>query len=599
MFCVKCGTELKATDMHCPNCGAKNENYKVSVSKKDKAHNQATKKQKVPLPYMIGSAAILVVLAVMGCFFLIKSNVKHSTNFKQQGLSAYIDSDGNANFYVDDETITFHGDYQMGTSTPDHSKFLMLDFDGALVLYSSSKDEPQIIANNVLKISKLTNEGCCYSVNDNVTIDDILDILNDATTNTSITGLKREFHNKYDESLSGVKKFYKDKTGRPFTGNSIYSELYMYYFSSGEHVDLQTHAYGYVFSDNSLTFINIDNNKLSLYKNGDKSMTELCNVDFGANLVGVSDDGTMVIWSEDKDNSLLIYMMKNGVPERIGKFDTNQKYVYPSVTFLENGFLVNSLNKNIILCKNNVIQTLSVNEPLNSYTLLDDRGDIVTKSPCNSDYFYITGSNGKSSSKLFKIGVDGSIDEIISDLNQQYFIKQNNIYYINSNNDFYMGKINQSGISKLECVTTEVSKLRLSSNGTFAYIAKSDGLYYWETNDSSCQLHQISNNFPDNADLYITDSDKTIFYITDKYEITGSYYDIGTLYCYSAAAGESTEIGKDVMLLKANDTEYISSANPIIVQYAALDDNKKPLYNICTLQDNQIKTLLKSVKHYY
>ena len=621
MFCVKCGAEIKSSDLHCSKCGAVNENYrpqkheiKFSFLNKEKQKdeqiaenpNDAMPKKKNSKIVLLGViVAVAMICIVIVCFskFSFRSNYSN-VEYPERGISAIVDNAGTAFFFIDGQIVSFEGDFSNGICTPDHKKFVLLNFDGTLQLYTSPDSEPISITSNVERIIKITNDGFAYAVNKQVSTEDILKKMSENyRVDKSLIELKKEFANSYSDSISDAKKFYKEKVGYIYTSDSEKDKINVYNFKKSNNVELENSSNEVIFADNSLTFAKIDKkHKLSTYVEGTDSVKILCNVGENAKLCGISADGQNIIWSEEKDDKLFIYTMKNNVPERIGKLGKTKKYsFYPNVIFFDDGFVVTCKEYNtLIFAKNDEVKEVTFSGVMNLYSLLDANGNYIRNDSCNTEFFYFTASKSKDGniSRLYKLDMTGNIQEIVSDLSSQFYIKGNKIFYLDGDNDFYIANLDSKGISDSSRVTTEISYLKVSDDGSTAYIVKANGLYYWNTTDNSYQLHLISNNFGVDSEIYFTENGDSIFYLTNMHEIADTYSKIGTLYYYKKGTSEPQYIASQVYTLKSNDSKNYSSTNLIIVQYSRKNSDGEKLYNIGLLNNNKVKIVIQDIISY-
>lgn len=617
MFCVKCGAEIKPSDLYCSKCGAVNETYK---SQKDKSKlpflkpkneeiaenlNDVIPKKKNSKIVLLGIISALVMISIVSVIFLKLSSLSGYSNIEYQakGISAIVDNAGTAFFFIDGQTVTFEGDFSNGVCTPDHKKFVLLNFDGTLQLYASKNSEPVSIASNVEQILKITDDGVAYTVNEQVSIEDIVKKMSELNSvDKSLIELRKEFAKSYSDSISDAKRFYKEKVGYIYTSGEK-DKINIYNFKTDNTVELESSISNICFADNSLTFVGIDTkHKLSTYVEGTDSVKELCNVGENAYLCGISADGQNIIWSEEKDDELLIYTMKNNVSERIGKLGKKQKYnAYPKVIFFDKGFVVTCREYNtLIFAKNDDVKEVTFSGVMNLYGLLDSNGNYIENNTCNTKFFYFTARKSKDGyiSRLYKLDMTGKIQEIATDLSSQFCIKGNKIYYLNDDQDFYVANVEAKGISDSRRVTTEVNYLNISDDGSTAYIVKGDGLYYWNTNNNSFELNLIKNDFGSGSGIYLTEGGDSIFYLTDMQEISDTYSKMGTLYYYKKDTGEAQNIASKVYTLKHNDSRNYSSTNPIIVQFSKKNGDGKNLYNIGLLNDNKMKIVIQDIMTY-
>ncbi|MBS6643114.1 MAG: zinc ribbon domain-containing protein [Clostridiaceae bacterium] len=619
MYCMKCGTELRSSDLHCPKCGAVNGNYsskkeKIKLSvvfrkkqrtvdlSKETVKTEGKKKGKIIVAVMI---AVLTVCIAAGIFWAFLQNKNYSnTKYQSRGVSAITSNDGTAYFFMDEQIISFDGNYSSGKCTPDHSKFVLLSFDGSLQYVASVDSEPILISSEVDRIINITDDGCMYSVADKVSTENILkDMSESYRIKRSLSELKKEFSSSYNDTITDAKKFYKEQVGYAYTSDKGMDKVQVYNFKTGARVELGISSDGIKFADNSLTFARIDDEKkLSMYIEGEDTVKELCSIRGNGNISGISADGKTIIWSEEREYELLIYMMKDNVPERIARWKRKpESSSNTQVVFFDKGFIVTcgSFNK-LLFSKDNEVKELSLSGSMDISAILDDNGNSMQNNLGSTDFFYLEARRIKDyfASKLYKLDMNGDVEWTGFDTQSKYSIKGNRIFYKDEDNDFCVSDFEQDGISDSICITTEIDYFRVSEDGSTAYIVKAEGLYYWDTNDDTYRLHKIYNDFGGYSKIFMTEDADAIFYLTDMQDITDTYSMIGTLYYYKKGLEEPQKIAANVYTLKLNDYGMYSSTNPIIVQYSKENDYGNILYNIGSLKNNQMEVMIQDTISY-
>lgn len=543
--------------------------------------------------------------AIMVTFFLgEKTKVKRNTSYQSKGINAIVDNKGTAYFFEEDQLLSFEGDFLEGKSTPDHKRYVLLKYDGTLVYYESEGSQPVTIASDVESILKITNTECVYIVNEQITTEDILEKMsNSYSMDKTLDELKKEFATSYDNTVGEAKRFYKEVMGYSYSSNTNNERVTQYDFKSKSVTELQDNTSDILFADNGTTYACInEENKLFLYVEGERNVKELCNVGENAILCGISSDGKRVIWSEEENNELMVYMMKNGIPERISKLEKKQKYsTYPRVVFFDHGFVVLCRGHNtMVYVKDDEIIEIPFEGILDVLNVLDSKGNVIENSICTTDslYFSITTHEDGLVWQLYKLDKSGNITEVASDLSAQYYIRADKLFYVDQNNDFYVSSIGESGMTEPICLTTEIEGLNVSRDGSMVYVVKAQALYYWETDDSSYQFHVICNDFKEDSQIYLTDNANQIFYITNNHTIKGLYSTVGTLYSYKKGEDMPEEIATNIYLIEENGSREYSSVNPIIVQYAKQDDQSRSLYNIGRLNNDEMEIVIRDILIY-
>ena len=156
-----------------------------------------------------------------------------------------------------------------------------------------------------------------------------------------------------------------------------------------------------------------------------------------------------------------------------------------------------------------------------------------------------------------------------------------------SDGDLMMDKLSEDNDNPTK-ITTDVDYFEIPESGKYAYIEKSGNLYYMSLNDNKKQLFKICDNFTeDDSLLYTTDASDTIFYITNKEDITGSYYSVGDLYRYTIGE-KPRKIAENIYGVYGSSSKY-----PKIEQYASYEDDGC-IYDVGTIEDSKFVIKVKN-----
>lgn len=580
MFCARCGAKISISNQFCTNCGAKNENYNekkktkliMSIRQKqlkDEHMNDADKEsvkgggvKKIVLPVVI--ITVLAVFAVVGISMLRygKTSISDNNQYEKKGADGYISADGNAVFLTDRDVVRFSGDFKQAYTTPDYSKYVLLNQSGELLVYTEPSAEPNKIAENADEISAVNNQGVFV----------------------------------YDISSKHLK---------------------FYFFGSSEPVDTGFDKDWLIqYSDNKMSVAGVDpSGEVCVYTAGNENVGKLCKVEDDIKICAVSDSGDNVIWTIEKDRDICVYMMRNGVPERIGKLGKTESYYYVQGHFFDAGksFIVYmSGGSQMILSVNGENpKEISIGTFKNYGNMVVQNGRVIFSEASKVDYFYFVAINdtNNTTANMYKLDLDGSLTEVAADINlsedESYKVSEKcrvvdgNIFYLGKDGDLFVKKTDESDSVR---ITTDVDEMSVSIGGKYIYLVKSGTLYCCDLSDKEYKLSAITTGFSDRGDIYMTDSDDVIYYKEDNTDIMytegsktkDTYSNKGTLKKYTVG-GESTQISDDVLIVWKNDSDMISSKQPVIYKYIAMD-GADIIAEIGTITDGSYSAILENYK---
>lgn len=554
MFCSKCGAQITGNDKICPKCGAVNINHvephekKISVSKFSKFANmhisgstEEGKKLK-PIKYVAFAGVAIVVIGLVISFSGVLFR-KDKVTYSQWGLTSYQDSKQNIYFLNGKEVVSFNGPAASGKSTPDHSKYLVLYENKKLIVHGGDASEEIVVSDNATRLGGISDKGCFY-----------------------------------------------------YTGKK--EHLLYYDFAKAESIDIgyEEMETSYSAGNKSVIALN-DKGELFSFSTSNMKSKTLCNAGSDASVCCIADDGSNVIWSVKNGNTYSVYMLKNGVPERIGKIANSNKYSYCYGYFFndDKSFVIYSNNSTqMILCNNGEIIEITLPGVKAYSSMVNEEGLSIDSDDDNINSFYFAVANIKDSDygSIYKMSCTGELvleaDDV--NLNGSYYVCNKRLYYINKDNDFMRKTL---GNDTTDLISTDVTNIYVSSMGKYVYMVKSGGLYYWNTSDKNFKLILFSSAFTPDDEFYLTDKDETVFYISDMKEIKDSYLNKGTVYQHTVGQ-KSVKIADDIIRIISSDTEYINAEAPLFIKYIS-NEKYDHIVEYGSIDEGNYKMLISNI----
>lgn len=590
MFCVKCGSEIKDTDHFCPKCGAKNENYidnpvtaktfkmKKTDSRKEEKPKEETKKQqekqisensgditavpdkkkglKLILP--LAAAAVVIIIGIIVIPGILKTtSVQSHVEYSKRGTSAYMDDNHTAYFFTDSGTIKLDGSAEDARTTPDYSKYVFLDTDNVLSYKTSEETEFSKISDNTFSIKAVSNKGCFYT---------------------------------------------KEETG-----------LAYFNFESGKETAIGFDEYDTLYSAGNLSVAGVnEDGQLYLFSDGNESPESICNIGDDASILAVADDGSNIIWAEYDDNTKDIFMLKDGIPERIGVLANKEDYYYTTANFFADGkslVVYSPFNSSILISVNGSdVEEISLPGVMGFGSLFDANGVYIDSEDDNMSEFYLSVLDNEDAEvqSIYKWTPDDGLTEIASNIScaswnrlgkfdnsSDYILTDQYIYYIDGNQDFCKKALNGKADQETEKITTNVDIAYMPKAGGYAYVVKNDIIYYIDLADKENTLNMICVNFTSDSLLYTTDAANVIYYIVDMNESEDGYWSKGTLYQYTVGE-KPAKIAEDIMGLIKKDSLTYHSETPIIRQYVS-NQKVNLVQNYATIEDGKYTVKIKNM----
>lgn len=499
-------------------------------SRKDTSTSGADKSSRKWLKITVSVAiATLIIAAIVVCVnVFMTAGTGDKVSYSPSGLYAYIVDGKGAYFIAGQNLRTFEGDIFFGQTTPDQSKYILLYNDRRLAIHEG--EEETEIASDVLQVRAVSGEGCFYT-----------------------------------------------KGG--------HQHLWYYDFASGENIDVGFEDMTLYLSKGKTSLVAVDEKlDMFMFSCADKEIHPLCNLgkDDDGKICCVADNGSNVIWSRKIGNEFSIYTLINGVPERIGRLTNPRKYSSAYAQYFDNdrSFVVYSPGSGQLLLSNKG-KFIEVALPgvlgyenmvaLNGLPIDSDDDQIETF------LLFVRRNWDADVGAIYRMTIGGELllevegaylEDANLNGNDSPIIADGCLYFLNKDHDLLRKRLGEESI---ELITTDVNSFSMSPNGTYAYICKSGGLYYWKAADKLMQLNLITSSFSEDNVFYLSDHDDIVFYIQNRKEIKDTYSYKGD--AYQVTIGETPKLlMKNTLDILYTGDQYINSKSPLISVYETADD---------------------------
>lgn len=577
MFCAKCGTQISTSQQFCPNCGAKNDNYieekKVKIPSILRQTEMETKdssdlkdksisgnRKKIILALVIIAIIIVGIVAVF-LFGKSGSAISVKNEYKKNGATAYVSDDGDAGFLIDGEIVKFSGDIKSAKTTPDYSKYIVLNNSGELSLYTDPSGEAKKLAENVSWILAVNNQGA-------------------------------------------------------FIEEESTEELKFCFFDSNDIFEIGFKDYSTRYSENKMSVAGVDpKGKLYVYTVGDEKVRELCHAGEDIEICAVANKGDNVIWSDEKEENICVYMMQNGAPERIGKLGKPEKYNMVYGDYFDGGksYIVYAAKSSKMLLSINGEYPKEINiDGIKCYgQIMDQNGQYIYSESSRVESFYFSAWNNKDDrmETLYHMDLDGTVTEIAPNLDvsenwdyhgaEKYYFANGKVFYLDKDGDLFVKKEDDKDSER---ITTDVDAVYVPSGGRYVYLVKFGSLYYWDVSDKDHKLNVISTNYTTDDSVYLTDKDDVIYYITETMDIKyvedseskDTFENKGMLQKYTVG-GDNEQISDNIMGFWMNDAECVRAEFPVIRKYVKTD-GRDVIEEIGTIHNGAYNMVLENVR---
>lgn len=290
MFCTKCGKQLPDDLKVCPDCGATVENDASNPSAENAQPTPKKKKKRLGLILGIVIPVVLVLaLAISAAtYFLFFKEDEQVLSV----IDAYIDDAGVAYIcYGDGTLVKISGDIEEACMTPDRSKVIVVEKKGDVYWVDVKDNERHTFAENnedkLYSYTVLTDRYIAYSIED--------------TKKDKTEYFRYEFATETGVSIASVK--------------------------DDEMIDI---VYSDPYATDDLSVAVAFNKKVDVLSSGEDSIVTATTYSDKDNLslVGISSDGSSVIWSKVDDGKYSVVIYRDGNEDTLLSGDV----VIPNIT---------------------------------------------------------------------------------------------------------------------------------------------------------------------------------------------------------------------------------------------------------------------------
>lgn len=447
-------------------------------------------------------------------------------------ISGYTDSDGTA--YIPSRTsttVTIPGDAHWVVQTMDRQHIILLETDGRLTLFDGNGENKKVIAENINDIVAICNTGI-------------------------IVVQARNGNQYYNPEIAGD---WDEGTVKNF-GKYTFMDDRLTWIGENLEMVVAQNSTSVAYADAAGVIYVLPDGALSEIKIGSYMLT--------GDLEGVSDDGSVVVWSDtdEVENICTVYLYSAGEREKALEF--NNDYSFVDVRFNETSDMaIISSNYSDTLAfwsSENGISSIRLTNELSSSMIFTQQGPFFSSEPTTGDeWFYVSVENDNGSDNLYAIRADGSREKVLSSVTN-VSIQDGNVFYIDADMALGCAKIDGYMLLDKMDIAHDVYDFHVSPDGTQICYAKNvtedmvASIYYYRigadaptriTVNGYCfsRYYSYLEFYLNDISVYFTADGEYIYYFEDGEDTGTGYIYSGTLMRYDIKNDESTRIGTDVI----------------------------------------------------
>ncbi len=450
------------------------------------------KKIKKWIFYLAGGVALLAVIALV-LVLVLGSGGGGSAIGKHNAVYAMINEDGTAFLpLMNGKTVTVKGEVQRAAVTADRKHVIVLDEDKNLYI-------TDVKQNGKTKVSEEA------------------------------------------ESFSNVRD-----TGFFFISDGI---CYRYSFAGGGSVELGKAGDMVVARDSLSALYSTEDGKVFRLPGDEQEPERLGSSSGSIRLCGISNDGSIAVWSAADNNEITIYLNEGEERSTLGK--VSGRYSYTGALFSEDQqllFIYNFYGEQVWLKRpgQEAVRVKLGAEPdggavysKNGYLTLDEGAKLEEL------YFSTEADEGIN---VYWISTEGERERILSGVND-YAVADGRIVYLNEDNELYYADVAGEKLSKEKKIAGDVDMFELSLNGQYVYYIKD-----YEDRDEIGNLYcyklgakepvKVASDVPIDGIIFSTDGAGVVFFKEMEFS---SGLRQGTLMAWSYQSGERIKIADEVV----------------------------------------------------
>lgn len=524
-------------------------------------------KKGLKLPMMIIGIIVVLLIGAIAIVMLNKGSSKKDE--PKIPRDAIVNSDGKAFFGYENKFISISGDAKEGMMTEDGKHYVILNKDGDLFLSDEKGENKKSIADGVSELESVRNNGIVYSKQEDVepTTDEIIQQLVDdypnkdsSITFTSINRLFKEYYTS--QTVEDAKNMYTLIIKKAYNSDKTADRIFRYTFADEESIDLGLGTYSIAYNTFNVVFEDSEN--IYTLTEDTAELVKLANPDLGGviKLLGVSDDGKTVAWSELLGNVKTIYISEDSVKSKIGEMDFGNSYlsaIDAKYSYLHADFFNNN-SEVAIYCSNQSklfwkrkgqdVVTIDMGGEIDITGVMTAHGSIYKDN--NTEELYVVAKSDKDDFlNMYYTDITGEKEKVLSNVLYVCNINDGTVYYIDADGALKCAELNKKEILDATKISSDVYKysVRVSPDNKIVYFGKnydktSDeySLYVYEP---SKEPEKIASNV---SEFSASEDGKLVSYFTNTSEITGTDFKYGDLY--------AKKMGKDAAKV-AGDVAYL------------------------------------------
>ncbi|MBU9726167.1 hypothetical protein [Diplocloster modestus] len=547
--CVNCEKDVEEGLMICPYCGKKvNSAQYTNVEGRQLGNGKQMDVRPAAIPgqqpeiqpvqrplkskqkrkrYIVWTTVAAGILVILLAVFMIMGRSNKNSIMDEKGY-VYIDTDGNAYCHNGKgKWIKVEGDWRSGFITWD-GRYIVLNNGNNLYLLDGKGKNPVKIANAPVILLTTRNNGLLYM------------------ERSGEIGSEPVYRYLFD-----TKETTKIGQGQVYPANDSLAAL--------------------VFKDQGIYI---------LPESADEPVkVASCEEGSEVELVGISNNGKMAVWTEKKGQTTTIYTAENMEKEKLGSLelkDSSQAYTYAFFFNESTEAIVGNGNSDRLFRKKLgeeciVAKTEGGVNQLNIYTI-QGRLSGSHRNKIKGIYVVIDGEE-KYLKDLYYIDENGNSSRVIWNILRVVDIQNGKIVMLDKDFTLYETELQLNLPEEFQKISTDVEKAQVSKNGNYIYYGK-------DMEDETFTLYEYKNGInptrikiaDDVFKMKISADGNQVIYLKNPVKLQNADMILGDLYVKDVGK-EPVKASSDIISI-FDKTDYITNDDWYCFQYDDIKDKK-------------------------
>lgn len=547
--CVNCEKDVEEGLMICPYCGKKVnsaqhtnvegrqlENEKQMDIRPAAIPGQQPEIQPVQRPlkskqkrkrYIVWTTVAAGILVILLAVFMIMGRSNKNSVTDENGY-AYIDTDGNAYCHNGKgKWIKVEGDWRSGFITGD-GRYIVLNDGNNLYLFDGKGKKPVKITDKQIVLLDLQDDGLFY--------------------------IER-------------------------SGEIGYEPVYRYLFDTQKTTKIGP-SLVYPANDSLTALVYKEQGIYILPERADELVkVASCEEGSEANLVGISNDGEMAVWTEKKGQTTTVYTAENMEKEKLGSLelkDSSYNLTYAffinegTEVIVGNGFSDQLFRKKI----GEECIKVKAEGTINQFNIYTIQGRLFGSHRNNVKGIYVVTEGEKNYLKdLYYIDENGNSAKVIWNILNLIDIQNGKVVLLDKDHTLYENDLRLNETGEFNKISTDVETAQVSKNGNYIYYGK-------DMEDEAFTLYEYKNGInserikiaDDVFKMKISADGNQVIYLKNPVKLQNADMTAGDLYV--------KDIGKDPVKVSSDiisifdKTDYIANDDWYCFQYDDIKDKK-------------------------